>query len=209
METTEFLDALDKMVPEVKCELHYTHPYELLIGVVLSAQSTDKRVNMVTKELWETYSLETLAKAKQSDVEAILKPVGTQRRKAEYIIKIAASLLENYNGEVPNNREYLESLPGVGHKTANVVLSEIFDVPAIAVDTHVARVSKRLGLAKDKDDVVQIEKKLMKKLPKEKWGRCHLQLVLFGRYHCKAKNPACNSCLLKDHCKQYKKNLPL
>lgn len=203
---TEFLNRLDIMVPDAKCELHYNHPYELLIATVLSAQSTDKRVNMVTKDLWNQYDLVGLSKANREDVEEIIKPVGTQRRKSVYIIQIAKQLLENYDGEVPNNRTFLESLPGVGHKVANVVLSEIFGEPTIAVDTHVTRVSKRLRLAKETDDVVKIEQKLMKKFPKEKWGKLHLQLVLFGRYHCKSKNPECSSCLFQDCCHYDKKN---
>lgn len=205
-EVTDFLEKLDIMVPNPQCELNYAHPYELLIATVLSAQSTDKRVNMATKDLWEKYDLEGLSKANREDIEEIIKPVGTQRRKSVYIIEIAKSLLENYGGEVPNDRAYLESLPGVGHKVANVVLSEIFHEPAIAVDTHVTRVSKRLRLAKESDDVVRIEQKLMKKFPKDVWGRIHLQLVLFGRYHCKSKNPECHHCLFQDRCNYYKQN---
>ncbi len=199
------MGALDTLYPDARCELNYNKDYELLIAVVLSAQSTDKRVNTVTEELFKQYDIFTLAKAKVSDIEKIIRPAGTYHRKAIYVVEIAKSLVDNYNGVVPNNREYLESLPGVGHKTANVVLSNIYDVAAIAVDTHVSRVAKRLKLAKDSDDVVAIEKKLMKYFPKDKWGRVHHQLVLFGRYVCKSQRPECGDCLLKDNCPYFKK----
>ena len=197
-------ELLDKMYPDARCELNYSKDYELLIAVVLSAQCTDKRVNMVTEELFAKYDIASLAKADLKDIENIIKPCGTHTRKAVYLKEIATSLVENYNGKVPNDRAYLESLPGVGHKTANVVLSNLFNVPALAVDTHVTRVSKRLGLAKDEDDVLTIEHKLMKKIPKDKWSRVHHQLVLFGRYTCKSKNPLCENCLFMD-CKSRKK----
>lgn len=197
-----FYEKLDQMIPDVVCELEYNKDYELLIAVILSAQSTDSRVNQVTKVLFKKYDIFSLAQADISDIESIIRPVGTFKRKAIYLYEVAKSLVSNYNGVVPNNREYLESLPGVGHKTCNVVLSELFNVPAIAVDTHVARVSKRLGIAKETDNVEQIEKKLMKKIPKDKWGRLHLQLVLFGRYICKSKAPECYKCLFYDECKK-------
>ena len=197
-------ELLDKMYPDARCELNYNKDYELLIAVVLSAQCTDKRVNMVTQELFSKYDIVSLAKADIKDIENIIKPCGTHTRKAVYLKEIAKSLVDNYNGKVPNDRTYLESLPGVGHKTANVVLSNLFNVPALAVDTHVTRVSKRLGLVKDADDVLTIEHKLMKKISKDKWSRVHHQLVLFGRYTCKSKNPLCENCLFMD-CKSRKK----
>jgi len=199
------LNLLDIMIPNPKCELEYNKDYELLIATILSAQCSDKRVNSVTKVLFDKYDIFSLANADIKEIEKIIKPCGTHVRKAIYIKKVAKSLVDNYNGSVPNNRKYLESLPGVGHKTCNVVLSNIHNVPAMAVDTHVTRVSKRLGLASNNDDVIQIEKKLMKKIPKDEWIRRHHQLVLFGRYICKAINPDCNNCLLKDYCKYYKK----
>ena len=205
MKSEEFLKRLDKMIPNPRCELNYNKDYELLIATVLSAQCTDKRVNMVTKELFNKYDIFSLALADQKEIENLIMPVGTFRRKSEYIIAIAKSLVENYQGKVPNNRKYLESLPGVGRKTCNVVLSNIYNEPAIAVDTHVERVSKRLAIAKEKDDVLTVEKKLMRFLPKEKWSRTHHQMVLFGRYICKSKNPNCSECNLKEFCKYYKK----
>ena len=194
-------DKLDKMIPNPQCELNYNRDYELLIATVLSAQCTDKRVNEVTSVLFSNYDIYGLAKAKKSDVEKIIRSVGTSSRKSEFVIKIAQSLVENYNGVVPNDRDYLENLPGVGRKTCNVVLSNLFNVPAIAVDTHVERVSKRLGLARRLDSVLTVEKKLMKKIPKTLWSRTHHQLVLFGRYICKAKKPECDKCLFYDECK--------
>ena len=196
----EVIKYLDEIIPNPRCELNYTKDYELLMATVLSAQSTDKRVNMVTKELFK-YNLEEISKLDLKVIENIIKPVGTYQRKAEYIKKIANKLLTDYDGIVPNNREYLESLPGVGRKTTNVVLANIYDVPAIAVDTHVFRVAKRLGFAKDADDVLTVEKKLMRKFPKDKWSRLHHQLVLFGRYTCKSKNPDCENCPFKNKCK--------
>lgn len=199
----DLLEKLDIMIPDPKCELNYNKDYELLIATVLSAQCTDARVNMVTKELFSKYDIYSLAAANINDIKKIIKSVGTYTRKSEYIIEIAKRLVNDYNGKVPNDRKYLESLPGVGRKTCNVVLSNIYDVPTIAVDTHVERVSKRLNLAKPNDDVIKVENKLMKKIPKNKWSRFHHQMVLFGRYICKSKNPDCENCLLNNECKYY------
>ena len=205
MKSEEVISVLDKYYPDARCELNYTKDYELLIATVLSAQCTDKRVNQVTEVLFQKYDLKGLNDADIKDIESIIRPCGSHTKKAKYIKTIAEKLIEDYHGIVPNNREYLESLPGVGRKTCNVVLSNIYDVPAIAVDTHVARVSTRLGLAKEGDDVSVIEQKLMKKFPKNKWSRLHHQLVLFGRYNCTARNPKCQDCLFKTNCKYYKK----
>lgn len=194
---------LDYLFPNPKCELLYNNDYQLLIAIVLSAQSTDKRVNSVTPILFDKYkSLETLKQASLSDIESIIRPVGSYHKKASYVIGIAKILVDVYNGVVPVDREALEKMPGVGRKTINVFLSEFYNVPAIAVDTHVERVSKRLRLAYAKDNVLTIEKKLMKKFPKEEWGKRHLQLVLFGRYYCKAVKPLCEDCKLKDICRK-------
>ena len=200
---TRIVDYLDELFPHPRCELNYTKDYELLIAVMLSAQTTDKRVNQVTSILFQKYpSLELLRDADLEDIKMIIKPIGTYNKKAQNIKLIANSLLMDHNGVVPNNRSYLESLPGVGRKTANVVLANLFNEPLIAVDTHVSRVSIRLKLAKQSDDVTIIEKKLMKKFPKEKLARLHHQLVLFGRYHCKAINPECLNCKLSDICRR-------
>lgn len=205
MKSEEVINILNEYYPDARCELNYTKDYELLIATVLSAQCTDKRVNMVTSILFNKYDLEALKDADIKEIENIIRPCGSHTKKAKYIKTIATRLIEDWNGIVPNDREYLESLPGVGRKTCNVVLSNIYDIPAIAVDTHVARVSIRLGFAKEGDDVSIIEQKLMKKFPKNKWSRLHHQLVLFGRYNCTARNPKCSECLFKEKCKYYKK----
>jgi len=205
MNIKEIEDYLDSLFPNPKCELDYNKDYELLIAVVLSAQTTDKRVNSVTPVLFSKYdTLEKLRDANIEDIKKIIKPIGTFNKKSMFVKEIARYLIDNCNSEVPNDRTLLEKIPGVGRKTTNVVLSVLFNYPTIAVDTHVARVSKRLNLAKKNDDVLIIEKKLMKKIKKENWSKRHHQLVLFGRYHCKAINPECKNCKIKDICK-YKK----
>lgn len=161
---------------------------------------------MVTEVLFEKYpSLEALRDADRKDLEAIIRPIGTYTKKAFNVQSIAEALIEQADGKVPNDRAFLETLSGVGRKTCNVVLSNLYNEPCIAVDTHVSRVSKRLGLAKETDDVSEIEKKLTKKFPKDKLSRLHHQLVLFGRYYCKAQSPICEECRLKDMCKYYAK----
>ncbi len=196
---------LDKLYPNPKCELNYTKDYELLLATMLSAQTTDKRVNSVTQILFKKYpTIKDLSKANINDIQNIIRPIGTFHKKSQNLIEIAKKLDQDYNGKLPNNREYLESLPGVGRKTANVVLSNIFNIPCIAVDTHVSRVSKRLNLAKENDNPLQIENKLTKKFKKEDLCKRHHQLVLFGRYHCLARNPKCQNCELKEICKFYK-----
>jgi endonuclease-3 len=199
----DIIEYLDFLIPNPKCELNYNKDYELLIATMLSAQTTDKGVNNVTSVLFNKYqTLSDLANASFVDVASIIKPIGTFNKKAHNVIEISKRLSEI--GYVPNDRAFLESLPGVGRKTANVVLSNIYNEPLIAVDTHVARVSVRLGLANDGDDVLTIEKKLCDLFPEESLCRLHHQLVLFGRYYCKAINPSCDSCGLKERC-HYKK----
>ena len=201
-------EYLDYLFPNPKCELNYTNDYELLIAIMLSAQSTDKRVNTVTPVIFEKYStLEELMNADINDLENIIRPVGSFRKKSVYVKEIARRLFLEFESKVPTDREVLESFPGIGRKTVNVFLSEFYNIPAIAVDTHVERVSKRLKLAYLNDDVLKIEKKLMKKIKKELWARRHLQLVLFGRYYCKAVKPECKNCPLIDLCREKKKNL--
>ncbi len=195
-------DYLDELFPNPKCELNYNKDYELVLAVMLSAQTTDKRVNMVTDVLFKKYpNLTALSKASLEDIIDIIRPIGTFNKKASNVIEIATKLLNECEGKVPNNREYLEALPGVGRKTANVVLSNLFNEPCIAVDTHVSRVSIRLGLAKEGDDPYTIEKKLTKKFKKEDLCKRHHQMVLFGRYYCMARKPMCETCKLKDICK--------
>lgn len=197
----KIVDYLDELIPNPRCELNYTKDYELLLATMLSAQTTDKRVNEVTNILFKKYdSLAKLRKAKIEDIIDIIKPIGTFNKKASNIIEIAKRL-ETKDDKVPNDREFLESLPGVGRKTANVVLSNIYNVKCIAVDTHVHRVSIRLGLASKNDDVLKTEIKLTKKFKDYNLCRLHHQLVLFGRYYCKANNPSCDTCKLSDICK--------
>lgn len=195
-----FNEKLDIMFPDARCELNYNRDYELLIATLLSAQCTDKRVNEVTSILFGKYDIYGLSKAKKSDIQPIIYSLGNSNKKSSYVIEVAKRLVEDYNGVVPNDRSYLESLPGVGRKTTNVVLSNLFDEPAIAVDTHVERVCKRLKLAYKNDSVLTVEKKLMRKIPKDKWSRSHHQLVLFGRYICKAVKPECSKCLFYEDC---------
>jgi len=200
------LEYLDELFPNPVCELNYNKDYEFLIAIVLSAQTTDKRVNKVTDILFKNYSsLKELSVADISDIEDIIREIGTFRRKSVYVRDIALKLVNDGYDYIPNDRKYIESLPGVGRKTANVFLSNIYDEAAIAVDTHVSRVSKRLGFASKNDDVFKIEKKLEKKIPKNRWGRTHHQLVLFGRYHCKAMRPECDKCKIRDICKYKEK----
>lgn len=198
------LEYFDRLFPHAHCELNYNKDYELLIAIVLSAQTTDKRVNKVTPILFQKYpTLESLAKAPVEDIENIIREIGTFKKKSLFIKNIATRLVKDYDGKVPNNREYLESLSGVGRKTTNVFLSEYYRVPALAVDTHVERVSKRLNLAQKEDSVKEVEMKLMKKISQEKWIKTHHQFIFFGRYHCKAISPNCHECELKDLCKYY------
>lgn len=192
---------LDELFPNPKCELNYNTDYELLIAIMLSAQSTDKRVNECTKVLFTKYdSLEKLSTIPVETLEIIIRPVGSFRKKSIYLKEIVKELIEKYDSKVPTDRKILESFKGVGRKTTNVFLSEYYNYPAIAVDTHVERVSKRLRIAKKDDNVNIVENKLMKFYPKKDWAKRHLQMVLFGRYHCKAIKPNCSECKIKDLC---------
>lgn len=195
----EIINYLDELIPNAKCELKYDKDYELLIAVMLSAQTTDKRVNEVTNILFKKYpNLKSLSCADVNDIIDIVKPLGI-KKKAYNVISIAKSL-ENI-GYVPNDRNFLESLNGVGRKTTNVVLSNLYNENLIAVDTHVKRVSNRLGIS-NSSDVLKIEEDLNNFFKKENLSKLHHQLVLFGRYYCKAKNPNCLNCKLKNICKK-------
>ena len=196
MNKNEILKNLDIIVPNPICELLYTRDYELLIATVLSSQSLDKTVNKVTKVLFSKYDIYSLKDANLLDIEKIIYSVGSYKKKAKYIISIAKLLVKDYDGKVPCDRKYLENLPGVGRKTCNLVLSNLYNIPLIVVDTHVKRVSKRLGLTKE-EDPFKIEQDLMNIFPKDKWNRLSHQLVLFGRYICKSKNPLCSKCPFK------------
>lgn len=203
------LRELNKIYPNAKCELNFTTDLELVIAVVLSAQCTDKMVNKVTSSLFAKYqTLDDYIAASLAEVEEMIKKIGLYRNKAKFIKQLTAMIKTKYGGEVPRSRAELITLPGVGRKTANVVLSVLFSVPAIAVDTHVERVTKRLGICNEELSVLQVEQVLMEKLPKEAWSLSHHQLVLFGRYNCRAKKPACAECSLKNICAYFKENYP-
>lgn len=189
MTVNEVLDILSMEYPNPKSELDYKNHFSLLIAVVLSAQATDVSVNKVTPRLFKAYpDAYSLAKASEEEVMEIIKTIGLYKNKTKFIIAASKKLVEDFNGIVPNTREELMTLPGVGRKTANVVLAEGFGIPAIAVDTHVSRVAKRLGWAEENDNVVIIEQKIMDLVPKEKWAKVHHQLLLFGRYNSTARD---------------------
>ena len=201
----EILNYMNELYPNAHCELNYDKDYELLMAIVLSAQTTDKKVNKVTKVLFKKYpTLAAISQAPLEDIENIIREIGTFKKKSVFLKNIATSLLKEQNGIVPNDKTYLSKLSGVGRKTINVFLSEYYNVPALAVDTHVERVSKRLSLARQNDTVIEVEDKLKRKIPKRIWIKSHHQFIFFGRYHCKAINPNCMNCQLHHLCKYYK-----
>ena len=200
LKTDYILNQLELMFPNAGCELNYSNVYELLIAVVLSAQTTDVRVNLVTKELFsKCKNVYELANANYDECLEIIKSLGLSKTKTTNIINLANELIRRFNGIVPSNFDDLVSLPGVGRKTANVVLSEGFHIPAIAVDTHVSRVANRLGLS-ESSDVLKIEYDLREKIEENRWHKAHHLFIFFGRYFCKAKNPNCEECPFKNHC---------
>lgn len=196
------------MFPDAECELTHQNPFELVIAVLLSAQCTDVLVNKVTKSLFQKYKTpEDYLAVPLEELQQDVRSIGLYRNKAKNIQKLCRSLIDEYNGEVPHTKAELVKLAGVGRKTANVVASVAFGEPAIAVDTHVERVSKRLGISRWKDSVTQVEESLMKKVPKEEWTATHHRLIFFGRYHCKARNPNCPECPLLDICREGQKRM--
>lgn len=202
------LDEMEKMFPNAQCELVHDNPFELLIAVVLSAQCTDNLVNKVTKDLFKKYKTpEDYLAVPLEELQEDIKSIGLYRNKAKNIRKLCTTLLEEYGGIVPKSKEELMKLAGVGRKTANVVASVAFDEPAIAVDTHVERVAKRLGICRWKDSVLEVEETLMRKIPKEEWSQTHHRMIFFGRYHCKARNPNCPECPLLELCREGKKRI--
>lgn len=202
------LNTFDEMFPDVRCVLNHSNNLELLVAVMLSAQTTDESVNKLTSHLFKKYkTVDDYANASLSELESDLHSIGLYRNKAKNIKAMAVALQARFNGVVPASHDALISLPGVGRKTANVVMAEGFGYPAIAVDTHVERISKRLGFAKPEDTVLTVEKKLMKTIPKNRWIKTHHQMIFFGRYHCKAMSPHCKECPLVDICKEKNKKL--
>ncbi|WP_188205992.1 endonuclease III [Alkalibacillus aidingensis] len=202
------LDTLKEMYPDADCELNHSNEFELLIAVVLSAQATDALVNKVTPDLFKKYkSPEDYVNVSLEELQNDIKRIGLYRNKAKNIRKLSADLIEKFDGKVPSNYESLVNLAGVGRKTANVVMSVAFGEPAIAVDTHVERVSKRLGICRWKDSVLEVEKTLMKKVPKDEWSATHHRMIFFGRYHCRAKSPNCPECPLLEICREGQKRM--
>jgi endonuclease-3 len=196
------------MFPNAHCELNHRNPFELTIAVMLSAQCTDALVNRVTPSLFHKYhEPEDYLAVPLEELQHDIRSIGLYRNKARHIRQMCAQLVEEYDGRIPDSMEELIKLPGIGRKTANVILSVAFGVPAIAVDTHVERVTKRLGICRWKDSVFEVEKTLMKRVPKEKWSETHHRLIFFGRYHCKAQHPNCPECPLLDLCREGRKRM--
>ena len=202
--TKEILEILKEDYPDAKCELNHESPFQLLVATILSAQTTDKKVNEVTETLFRDYpDLDAFLTLSVEELEERIKQIGLYRSKAKNLIMMCNQLNEKFNGEVPRTMEEITSLAGAGRKTANVVLSNAFGVPSIAVDTHVFRVSNRLGMA-DSDNVLEVEKQLQKELPKKEWSLTHHLLIFHGRRCCIARNPKCEICNLTKYCKYYK-----
>ena len=206
MDSKTIISNLELMFKDAKCELDYNNDWQLLIAILLSAQCTDKKVNKVTPILFSKYpTLKNLKEANTNEIEEIIHTLGLSNTKAKNIIALSTILHDHYNDKVPNSKDELIKLPGIGNKTANVMLIEYFNIPAFPVDTHVARVSKRLELCSDTDSVEKIEKKLTTIFPKESWALLHMRMVLFGRYICKAIKPDCANCLFNKQCTYPKK----
>ena len=202
--TKIILEELKRLYPDAKCELNHETPFQLLVATILSAQTTDKKVNEVTESLFRDYpDVDAFLTLSIDELEERIKQIGLYRSKAKNILIMCNQLKSKFNGEVPKTMEEITSLAGAGRKTANVVLSNAFGVPSIAVDTHVFRVSNRLGLA-DSDNVLEVEKQLQAELPKKEWSLTHHLLIFHGRRCCIARNPKCNECPLTNRCKYFK-----
>ncbi len=203
-QANDVYDKLQSLFERAECELNFSNNFELLVAVMLSAQCTDKRVNIVTKELFKQYpTAESLSQANLLELEKAIYSCGFYHNKAKNLIAMSKDLVKKFDGQVPDNFEDLTSLAGVGRKTANVVLAVGFNAQTIAVDTHVFRVSNRLGIVKA-DNPYKCEMALQKVIDKQKWSTFHHMLVLFGRYYCKSQNPQCKNCILQNNCKYYK-----
>lgn len=196
------IDYFSETMPVAETELNYGSPYELLVAVILSAQCTDKRVNMITPELFINYPKpQDLAKATPEEVFEIIKSISYPNNKSKHLVNMAKMLVEKFAGEVPSTREELMTLPGVGRKTANVICSVVFNKPTMAVDTHVFRVSNRIGLTTNAKTPLQVELELVKYIPEELIPKAHHWLILHGRYVCLARKPKCESCGLNEVCR--------
>ena len=196
------LDFIDSLFPDAKCELFYNQDYELAIAVMLSAQTTDKAVNKVTSTLFSKFpTAESLKNAELSEIEDIIKSIGLYKNKARNIKDLARVLVDEFGGILPSDKNDLQKLPGIGNKSAGVIRCEVFKIPDLPVDTHIIRISNRLGFADSKDEPIDIEHKLKKLIPEERWIKTHHQLIHFGRYFCTAKKPQCEACKLRNFCK--------
>lgn len=205
--TKRVLEALKEEYPDAECELNYETPFQLLVAVALSAQTTDVKVNQVTETLFKDYpDVYSMRKATQDELEERLKTIGLFRNKAKNLMMMCEQLIQNFNGEVPRDMKGITSLAGAGRKTANVVMSNAFGVPAIAVDTHVFRVANRIGLAHS-DNVLEVEKQLQIELPKKEWSLAHHLIIFHGRRRCYARKPDCENCLINKDCDFYKEIL--
>lgn len=203
-DVTKILNILEETYPDAKCALGFKSPYELMVATILSAQCTDVRVNKVTSELYKEYNTpEKMIELTERQLGEKIKSCGFYNNKSKNILAASKILIEKYNGKVPSNLEQLTELPGVGRKTANVVLSNAFGIPAIAVDTHVFRVSNRIGIANSKN-VEDTEKQLMENIPKDRWSQSHHLLIFHGRNICIARKPKCDSCPINQYCNYYK-----
>lgn len=195
-------EYIDSLFPNAKCELFYHQDYELVIAVMLSAQTTDKAVNQVTESLFKDYpTLKDIDNASVEDIENHIKRLGMYKNKAANIKGIAHTLLNNFDGVVPSDKDLLQTLPGIGNKSAGVIRCEVFKIPDLPVDTHIIRITNRLGIASKNDEPIDIERKLKKIIPEESWIKSHHQLIHFGRYFCTARSPKCDECKLRNICK--------
>lgn len=199
LEVSQYLDSL---FPNAKCELFYSQDYELVIAVMLSAQTTDKSVNAVTSHLFKKYpTLKSFVDADIKDIETEIQSLGLYKNKAKNIKGIAETLYNDFDSVLPSDKNELQKLPGIGNKSAGVIRCEVFKIPDLPVDTHIIRISNRLGIATKKDEPIDIERKLKKIIPEESWIKSHHQLIHFGRYFCTARNPKCEECKIKKYCK--------
>lgn len=202
------LEQFGEMFPDAHCELVHENAFELLIATLLSAQCTDVLVNRVTADLFQKYKTpEDYVAVDVEELQTDIRSIGLYRNKSKNIQALSQLLIDEFNGEVPADRDVLMTFPGVGRKTANVVVSNAFGIPALAVDTHVERVAKRLGMNRWKDSPLAVEEKIMRWTPKDRWTDTHHQIIFFGRYHCKAQKPGCGECPLLDICREGKKRM--
>ena len=201
---TAFIEYFSENMPVAESELNWRTPFELAVAVVLSAQCTDKRVNMTTPDIFKLYpTAEMMAEATEEDIYDLIKSISYPNNKAKHLKGMAEMLVANYGGEIPADIDEMQNLPGVGRKTANVIASVAFDMPAMPVDTHVFRVSQRLGLVKDAKNPLECEKQLVENLPREILGKAHHWIILHGRYVCTARKPKCDACGCTAFCKAF------